>query len=69
MKITHNLIDNPILKEQIINVKELSELKIGNQGTNFASTKQEFEKFAMSEGISIPSSARQVERKPWIKNI
>jgi hypothetical protein len=45
LKITHNLIDNPILKEQIVNIKELSELKIGNQGTNFASTKQEFEKF------------------------
>ena len=43
LKITHNLIDNPILKEQIVNIKELSELKIGNQGTNFTATKQEFE--------------------------
>lgn len=43
IKITHNLIDNPILKEEIENVENLKDLKVGNQGTNFKATKQEYE--------------------------
>ena len=42
IKITHNLTANPITKAQIAAVDELSELKIGNQGTNFSATEDEF---------------------------
>lgn len=43
IKITHNLVENPILKEEISSIKKLSQLKVGNQGTNFASNQEEFE--------------------------
>lgn len=45
IKITHDLVDNPILKEQIQGIKELSFLKAGNQGTNFKATKIEYNTF------------------------
>lgn len=43
IEITHNLVDCPIYKEKIKDVAELRNLKIGNQGTNFSATQQEFE--------------------------
>jgi 5-methylcytosine-specific restriction endonuclease McrBC GTP-binding regulatory subunit McrB len=43
INITHNLVENPILKEDISSIDELSELKVGNQGTNFLSNQDEFE--------------------------
>jgi 5-methylcytosine-specific restriction protein B len=43
IKITHNLIKNPIFQKEIASVQNLSSLKIGNQGTNFKSNKEEFE--------------------------
>jgi hypothetical protein len=43
IKITHNLIDKPLLKEEVSKIVELSELKIGNQGTNFKATQEEYE--------------------------
>lgn len=43
IKITHNLVDNPIFKSEIEVIKELNKLKIGNQGTNFSATKKEYE--------------------------
>jgi frataxin-like iron-binding protein CyaY len=45
IKITHNLAANPILKEQIQGIKDLSSLKAGSQGTNFKATKLEFDTF------------------------
>ncbi|WP_317196996.1 AAA family ATPase [Flavihumibacter profundi] len=42
IRITHNLIDNPILLEEIRSNKDLADLKIGNQGTNFKATKNEY---------------------------
>lgn len=42
IKITHNLIDNPILSEEIDDMVELSNLKVGNQGTNFSATEEEY---------------------------
>lgn len=41
--ITHNYIDNPILKSEIMNIEELKKLKAGSQGTNLKATKEEFE--------------------------
>ncbi len=43
IKITHNLVDAPILKEKVDIIDELTELKVGNQGTNFTATEEEFE--------------------------
>jgi len=42
IKITHNLVDSPLLKSQVDSVVELSELKVGFQGTNFEATEEEF---------------------------
>jgi hypothetical protein len=42
--ITHNLIDSPIFKQQIEEIKEFQNLKVGNQGSNFSATKEEYEK-------------------------
>ncbi|MDM8515895.1 AAA family ATPase [Desulfobacterales bacterium HSG16] len=42
IKITHNFISNPIIKEQLENIDALSGLKVGSQGTNFSATKDEY---------------------------
>ncbi len=43
IRIINNLVDRPILKDEISSLEELSELKVGNQGTNFISNQEEFE--------------------------
>ena len=43
IKITHNLIGSPISKNDIKQIKELSKLNVGNQGTNFKATKEEYD--------------------------
>jgi hypothetical protein len=42
IQITHNLVRSPINKAQIDSIEELSNLKVGNQGTNFQATEEEF---------------------------
>ena len=42
MNMTHNLSTKPITKERIGDIEELSELKVGNQGTNFSATEEEY---------------------------
>ena len=42
MKITHNIIDNPLLWSKIKGTKGIENLKVGNQGTNFSATKKEY---------------------------
>ncbi len=42
IKITHNLVDRPILSKLINEIDELKNLKVGNQGTNFSATEEEF---------------------------
>ena len=42
IKITHNIIENPLLWSKIKGTKGLENLKVGNQGTNFTATKTEF---------------------------
>ncbi|MGV8944871.1 MAG: AAA family ATPase [Lutibacter sp.] len=44
VKITHNLTSTPITKELINDIEELKDLKVGNQGTNFSATKEEYDK-------------------------
>lgn len=43
IKITKNLSNNPIKREVIQNINELKEMKVGNQGTNFSATEEEYE--------------------------
>lgn len=46
LKITHNLVNKPVLKEQLKNIKELAGLRLLKppyQGTNFRITKSEWE--------------------------
>lgn len=43
LKITHNLIQNPIKKDEITGISELVELKAGYQGTNFSATAEQYE--------------------------
>lgn len=42
IKITHNIIETPLLWSKIKGTKGLENLKVGNQGTNFPATKTEF---------------------------
>jgi len=42
IKITHNIIETPLLWSKIKGTKGLENLKVGNQGTNFTATKKEF---------------------------
>lgn len=42
VRITHNLADQPITKEQIYGINDLAELKVGTQGTNFMATQVEY---------------------------
>lgn len=43
IKITNNLVENPILKSDIKSLEELNKLKVGNQGTNFSATEDEYQ--------------------------
>lgn len=44
IRITHNLLINPVLKQEIDGFDELKDLNAGNQGTNFKATQQHYEK-------------------------
>lgn len=43
IEITHNLVNRPIFKDTIKKIESLKGLKIGNQGTNFRATKNEYD--------------------------
>lgn len=45
IEITHNFSERPILKSKIADIKSLSSFKGGNQGTNFQSSKEEYDTF------------------------
>lgn len=61
--VTHNLYDKPILRSQIAGVKELADLKVGMQGTNFTATKKQFETL---ERLAQASSPNQYTKRYWI---
>lgn len=42
LRITHNLVHSPIMKDQIEESRALRNLKVGNQGTNFSATESEY---------------------------
>jgi 5-methylcytosine-specific restriction enzyme B len=43
IKITHNFVDSPILKSKVDSLEVLRDLKVGNQGTNFSATEEEYQ--------------------------
>jgi 5-methylcytosine-specific restriction protein B len=45
IRISHNLSDRPILKEELHDVKYLNELNVGIQGTNFYATSKQYDYF------------------------
>lgn len=45
VELTHNLVDNPLLWQNIKSTKGLEELKVGNQGTNFSATRKQYYTF------------------------
>jgi predicted RNA-binding protein with PUA-like domain/DNA replication protein DnaC len=59
IKVTHNLLDNPIGKEEIKSIAGLDNMKVGNQGTNFSATKEEFD-------ILRKMAESRVNHKVWI---
>ncbi|MBZ9786423.1 EVE domain-containing protein [Psychroflexus sp. CAK57W] len=58
IKITHNLYENPILWEDIKDMEAFTNFKAGNQGTNFSSTKDEFE--------YLLSLAKKIKKQYWL---
>lgn len=42
IRVTHNLVNNPVTHKQVKSTEALQNLKVGNQGTNFSSTEEEF---------------------------
>lgn len=42
IELTHNLVDNPLLWQNIKSTNGLEELKVGNQGTNFSATRKQY---------------------------
>ena len=43
IKILHNLVDSPILKDALKDIKDLANFNAGNQGTNFSANKKQFD--------------------------
>lgn len=43
LRLDYNLVENPILKEQVLTLPQLQDLKQGTQGTNFPATKLQFD--------------------------
>jgi len=63
LKITHNLIDNPVLKPEVNQDERLSDLNAGNQGTNFTATKEEYEAFVeLSESAGFDAKWERLQK-------
>ncbi|MBK6699280.1 MAG: hypothetical protein IPG55_05155 [Saprospiraceae bacterium] len=43
LRLDYNLVDKPVLKEQVLATLQLSDLKQGTQGTNFPATKLQYD--------------------------
>lgn len=62
LELTHNLINNPITKDQISEIKELSKLKVGFQGSNFSATEKEYKEILKLAENSSPISHDEDKR-------
>ncbi len=62
LEILNNFADNPIKKEEIKDLKEFTNFKAGNQGTNFSATKEEYERIKLLRDLDkYPSSINSDE--------
>ena len=59
IKITHNFLEKPILKEIVTNNSKLKKLKAGSQGTNFSATEIEYQTI-------LKLSITENKRKYWL---
>lgn len=58
--ITHNLVDKPIRKHQILGIKDLEGLKGGSQGTNFTATERQYRALEkLAGGESVPKGSKR----------
>ncbi len=57
--VIYNFCNNPITKSQISKIKELKNLKVGNQGTNFFATEEEYNQI-------IKLSQKRDNKRYWI---
>jgi len=69
IEVEHNWWDQPVLKEQIISMPEFSEFHSGKQGTNYVSSRAQYEKLlelhyesALIEKISLIADRKKVEQ-------
>jgi len=67
IKITYSLIDKPLLWNNIKGIEGLENLKVGNQGTNFSATKQEYR--IIENLIKSNIAPKNRETKMHVKNI
>src|SRR5690606_6866511 len=62
IKITNNLADQPILWEEIKELPEFENFNAGNQGTNFSTTKEEYETLKEFTNPSTKSQYAKVKK-------
>ena len=63
VKISHNCSSNPILKEQADTTEELVSLNVGNQGTNFTATKDQYECIEDIVNSSYPDAYTKIKKQ------
>lgn len=63
ISVTHNLYDRPILRSQIAGIKELANLKVGMQGTNFTATEKQYKALEKLAQESRPDTG---SKRYWI---
>ena len=63
IKISHNCSSNPILKEQADITEELISLNVGNQGTNFTATKEQYECIEDIVNSSYPDAYTKIKKQ------
>jgi hypothetical protein len=61
VSIEHNWVNNPLLKNDILENRKLEKLQIGNQGTNFTASKEEYD-----EILKMRAEVESSKRKYWI---
>lgn len=61
IELTHNLMANPLLWQQIKNDDDLAGLKVGSQGTNFTATRKQYNTILSLIDKNIPAMINQIE--------
>lgn len=61
IELTHNLVDNPLLWQNIKSTKGLEELKVGNQGTNFSATRKQYHTMLKLIEATTPNMSKKLD--------